>query len=275
MSEDLRLKKLRGSGGYVMATVSDEEQSKGNLGGPDLFLAPMGRLDSAKISKFFCNTCEKDYEGSPKIDYENPNEEVAENLVLVERGQYICTTCGSTIAEYREFSKPDKETEVGLAKPVESTSVDSTVESSGFSQSPSPESMDSLFTQTDTPETPEELLSFDFSQNEQDNSQPQAEIQSLESVNSIVGMVVYDENAKRVGTANEVGVDSSQSLVLVISKDDGTEAKIPWNQIRKVGEIVLLGGQITSSTTEQGKCPDCGFSNKQGSKFCEQCGTQI
>ena len=275
MSTELRLKKLRGSGGYVMATVSDEEQSKGNLGGPDLFLAPMGRLDSAKISKFFCNTCEKDYEGSPKIDYENPNEEVAENLVLVERGQYICTKCGSTIAEYREFSKPDNQIEVGLAKPVGSTTVDSTVQSSGFSQSPSSESLESLYTQTKTPETPEDLPNFDFSQNEQDNSQPQAEMQSLESVSSIVGMVVYDENAKRVGIANEVGVDSSQSLVLVISKDDGTEGKIPWNQIRKVGEIVLLGSQITSPTTEQGKCPDCGFANKQGSKFCEQCGTQI
>ena len=35
MSSDLRIKKLRGSGGYVMAQVSDEQQRKGNLGGPD------------------------------------------------------------------------------------------------------------------------------------------------------------------------------------------------------------------------------------------------
>ena len=39
MSSDLRLKKLRGSGGYVMATVTDEQQVKGNLGGPDLFFS--------------------------------------------------------------------------------------------------------------------------------------------------------------------------------------------------------------------------------------------
>ena len=39
MSAELRLKKLRGSGGFVMARVTDEQQSKGNLGGPDLFLA--------------------------------------------------------------------------------------------------------------------------------------------------------------------------------------------------------------------------------------------
>ena len=79
MSAELRLKKLRGSGGSILAKVTDEQQSKGNLGDPDLFLAPIGRLDASKISKYTCNTCEKEFEGSPKIDFENPNEEVAEN----------------------------------------------------------------------------------------------------------------------------------------------------------------------------------------------------
>ena len=31
MSTEFRLKKLRGSGGYVMANVTDEQQMKGNL----------------------------------------------------------------------------------------------------------------------------------------------------------------------------------------------------------------------------------------------------
>jgi hypothetical protein len=67
MSSELRLKKLRGSGGFIMATINDEQQGKGNLGGPDLFLAPIGRIDTETISKFYCNTCEKDFEGAPKI----------------------------------------------------------------------------------------------------------------------------------------------------------------------------------------------------------------
>src|SRR5579875_1062329 len=108
MSTEFRLKKLRGSGGYVMASVNDDQQRKGNLGGPDLFLAPIGRLDSEKISKYYCNTCEKEYEGSPRIDYESPNEVVADNLVLLEKGQYLCTTCGSVLAEYRNFRSPMK-----------------------------------------------------------------------------------------------------------------------------------------------------------------------
>ncbi len=168
MSSELRLKKLRGSGGFVMAQVSDDQQRKGNLGGPDLFLAPIGRLDQEKISKYYCNTCEKDYEGSPKIEYESPNEEVAQNLILLERGQYMCTTCGSTIAEYREFQKQNQQADVGLAKPISSSdqpviSTESTI---------------------------------------QPNIQP--EIQTLSSpsdpqgsFSSIVGMSVYSSDAKR------------------------------------------------------------------------------
>ena len=119
MSSELRLKKLRGSGGYIMATVTDEQQMKGNLGGPDLFLAPIGRLDASTITKHFCNTCEKEFEGPPKIEFENPNEEVAENLILAERGQYICNSCNASIAEYRDFKKQDEASEVGDAKPLE------------------------------------------------------------------------------------------------------------------------------------------------------------
>ena len=48
-----------------MASLTDEQQSKGNLGGPDLFLAPIGRLPSELVSKYFCNTCEKEMEGCP------------------------------------------------------------------------------------------------------------------------------------------------------------------------------------------------------------------
>ena len=43
--DDLREKKLRGSGGYVFAKITEEEQKKGNLGGPELFIAGVGRLD--------------------------------------------------------------------------------------------------------------------------------------------------------------------------------------------------------------------------------------
>ena len=245
MSEELRLKKLRGSGGSIMARVTDQQQSKGNLGGPDLFLAPIGRLDLDKISKYTCNSCEKEFEGSPKIDFENPNEEVAENLILVERGQYICNDCGSTIAEYRNFKKPDEMNQVGLANPIE---------------------QNENFTETTTMQ--EEIVS---------DATP---IDS--SFRSIMGMDVYDENAKKIGTAKQVGVDSNQTIVLAISDSEGNDVTINWDRIGTIGEVIFLGKnsaagkEIPSIQAGEGlRCSGCNFDNKPDSKFCESCGTKL
>jgi sporulation protein YlmC with PRC-barrel domain len=257
MSSELRLKKLRGSGGYVMATVTDEQQMKGNLGGPDLFLAPIGRLDDDKITKHFCNTCEKEFEGPPKIEFENPNEEVAENLVLAERGQYICKACNASIAEYREFKKPNEEGEVGNAKPLDAnTTTAPTVE---VTTAPTVEVTTAPTVEVTTAPTVEV-------------TQPG----STASVSSIEGRTVVDENANKVGIAKQVGIDANtQSMVLVITKNDGTEGSIPWTSIKKVGEVVLLGKPEETAATQPGKCSECGFINKDDSKFCEECGTKI
>jgi len=244
MSSELRLKKLRGSGGYVMATVTDEQQMKGNLGGPDLFLAPIGRLDSQKITKHFCNTCEKEFEGAPKIVFENPNEEVAENLILAEKGQYICNSCNSSIAEYREFKKQDEAGEVGSAKPLEPQNTSQQVGTTQQVISP-------------PQQTPQEIA-----------TQPGP----ATSVTSIEGRAIFDENANKIGTAKQVGIDSTQSMVLVITKEDGTEGSIPWSNIKKIGQVILLGNP---AVPQPGKCSNCGFGNKEGSKFCEDCGTKI
>ena len=250
MSDELRLKKLRGSGGSVLAKVTDEQQSKGNLGGPDLFLAPIGRLDASKISKYTCNTCEKEFEGSPKIDFENPNEEVAENLILVERGQYICNECGSTIAEYRNFKKPDELNQVGLANPIEKT------EFADFEN----------VVQSTTMQ--EEIVS---------------ETSPIDSsFRSIMGMDTYDENAKKIGIAKQVGVDSSQNIVLVISDNEGNDVTVNWDRIGTIGEVIFLGKNNRGATEtpkiqpgEGLRCSSCNFDNKLDSKFCESCGTKL
>ena len=253
MSSELRVKKLRGSGGYVMASINDDQQMKGNLGGPDLFLAPIGRLDSELISKHFCNTCEKEFEGPPKIEYENPNEEVAENLILAEKGQYICNTCNSTIAEYREFKKEDEVQEVGAAKPLEPQ----TAPESSIQEEPSQTEVQEQPTTQTIPEV------------------KATEPSSAESVSSIEGLPVYDENARKIGIAKQAGIDSNQNMVLLITKNDGTDGSVPWASIGKVGEIILLGKVPSAQTIQPGKCPSCGFVNNDGSKFCEECGTKL
>ena len=242
MSSDLRLKKLRGSGGYIMASVTDDQQRKGNLGGPDLFLAPVGRIEIDKISKYFCNTCEKDYEGSPKIDYETPNEMVADNLVLMEKGQYVCTTCGSVLAEYRNFSKLKENKEVGLAQP-QSIPSQNLVESS----------------------TPS------YTQQQQASYQSALASSGVTTFNSIAGIDVYDSEARRVGVVKEVGIQTGQAgVVLIVTKNDGRDMAIKWEEIKKIGEIVLL-----SSAEASTKCTGCGYVNNPDSKFCESCGKKI
>jgi len=253
MSAELRLKKLRGSGGFIMARVTDEQQSKGNLGGPDLFLAPIGRLEADKISKYTCNTCEKEFEGSPNIEFENPNEEVAENLILVERGKYLCNGCGSTIAEYRDFRKPNEQVEVGLANPIE-------------------QQQEASFSDFDT-----------FTDQETEPVQAAPEPSSrVDTFRSIFGMDVFDESAKRIGKAKQVGVDANQELVLVVSDVSGNDINVSWSRIGTVGEVIFLGKSGNTETkvesTPVGKglrCPSCNFDNKPDSKFCESCGTQL
>lgn len=262
MSSELRLKKLRGSGGYVMAKISDQEQMKGNLGGPDLFLAPIGRLDKEKITKYFCNTCEKEFEDSPKIEYENPNEEVAENLMLVEKGQYLCNSCNSSLAEYREFRKSDEGAEVGAAKPLDTSQQRTEI----------------------PPEQPAQAETTQDIQPQEIQQEQPAQSSTAEptgKVSSIEGLAVYDENATKIGTAKQVGVDASQTMVLVVTKNDGNETTIPWTKIKKVGEVILLGSPDTPTPaapqvqSQPGKCSSCGFENKEGSKFCEQCGNKL
>ena len=276
MSSELRIKKLRGSGGYVMARINDDQQMKGNLGGPDLFLAPIGRLDADKISKHFCNTCEKEFEGSPKIEFENPNEEVAENLILAERGQYLCTSCNSAIAEYREFKKQDEAGDVGQAKPL-----DAQVASPPQEVAPPAAATTTAqdFTTSAPPPPPQEVAPpAAATTTAQETPQPTTQPGSADSVSSIEGRAVYDENANKIGIAKQVGIDSTQSMVLVLTKNDGTEGSVPWTSIKKVGEIILLGNPESSpqpTTTQPGQCPQCGFVNNPGSKFCEECGTKL
>jgi sporulation protein YlmC with PRC-barrel domain len=256
MSSELRLKKLRGSGGFVLAQVTDDQQRKGNLGGPDLFLAPVGRIEPERISKYYCNTCEKDYEGSPKIEYENPNEEVAQNLILLERGQYLCTICGSTIAEYREFQKPNQQADVGLAKPLVTEPV----------MTPAPQPV--------TPHPPTPTFAAAMQMDPPTLSTPQTPASESGSINSIVGMSVYDANAKKVGVAKQVGINSSNQVVLIISRNDGQDQAVEWNKIKKIGEIILLGDG--SERASSGViCSKCNFENKAGSKFCESCGNKL
>ncbi len=111
--------KLQGSGGYVVANITEEQKKKADLGVGKLFLAPIGKIQESDMLKHYCNNCETEFDNPPKIQIEEKtNEEVADNLNLVERGQYTCQKCNSIIGEYRVFKKRDEAGDVGPAKPM-------------------------------------------------------------------------------------------------------------------------------------------------------------
>ena len=113
---------LQGSGGHVTANLTEKQSKKADLGVGKLFLAPVGKIDSAKMIKYYCNTCNTQYQRSPVVRPEaNEGEEkVSENMMLVERGQYVCEECDSIIGEYRVFRKNDESSDAGSARPTES-----------------------------------------------------------------------------------------------------------------------------------------------------------
>lgn len=251
-----------------MAQVSDEQQRKGNLGGPDLFLAPIGRLDEYTIKKYSCNICDKEYDGSPKIEYEHPNEQVADNLILVERGQYLCIECNSPIAEYREFQKSDESSDIGNAKPSE-MSAEVFQELNNDDQEDSEGIMNEIISEnTKLIENANESLGDDLESADVDST-----------FSAITGKIVFDENAKQIGVAKQVGVNSKNEVVLVITDNYGNDKSVDWQKIKKIGEIVLLGNTVTERENIPApdglRCSNCNFDNKSDAKFCENCGSKV
>jgi sporulation protein YlmC with PRC-barrel domain len=271
MSEDenLKEKKLRGSGGFVIAHVRDEEQKKGNLGGPELFLAGIGRLPSERFVKYHCNKCDKDYSGSPEIRYDNPNEDVGEGVILIEKGEYKCHECASVIAQYRKFDSSTTQAEPAPSKPQpqkKSKSVDNQIRNSNHGQGVA--------------------------------QHPTVSKSSLDEegfilMDSLVGMPAYDSEAMLVGNIKKVGLRRSahgrMDINFKISKEksgnDTEMVEISWNNISKIGDIVLLTqtkNQISSSDIESSargevkvKCPNCNFDNEGDALFCADCGRKL
>ncbi len=97
---------LHGSGGRVIADITEDQAKKADLGVGKCFLAPVGKIEEKNMQKYFCKKCDLDFDSSPKIQIEErPNEPVADGLILIERGQYVCQKCNSIIGEYRVFKK--------------------------------------------------------------------------------------------------------------------------------------------------------------------------
>ncbi|HJU79482.1 MAG TPA: zinc-ribbon domain-containing protein [Nitrososphaeraceae archaeon] len=252
-NQDLREKKLRGSGGYVLAHITDEEQKKGNLGGPELFLAGIGRLPSDRLVKYHCNKCDKDYQGSPNISFENPNEDLGEGVTLFEKGEYKCKTCKSIIAQYRKFDAPEE----SEPKEPESPEISTPVEI------PDTKNSDTVSETTIKPQS-----SASIAQNE------------FISIQSLVGMPAYDWDAMLIGKVQEIGLKRTSKGKMEINlkipkKSNNQNIEVAWKNISKIGDIILLENSEPSQTTQEGQCPHCNFQNESDAVFCSECGKKI
>ena len=104
-NEDLEEKKLLGSGGYVLAKLTEQEELRASLGVPQIFLANVERLNEDRFTRYFCKKCSREYHGCPNITYTNPNEELGNGIILIEKGEYQCRICNNIIAIYRKFNR--------------------------------------------------------------------------------------------------------------------------------------------------------------------------
>ena len=290
--EELKEKKLRGSGGYVIARVSDYEQKKGNLGGPELFIAGIGRLPKDRILKYYCNKCEKDYPSSPDLNYENPNEEVGEGVVLIEKGEYKCSVCNAVISQYRKFNNetppPNKTHSFSQLKSSDVTkSVNGVSDSSSKNKSESEKPMLSSNTYEENT-----LDSIQFESTDTKSTSVTIAKGKYFPIQSIIGMPVYDHEAMLVGNVQEIGLRKSLNGTIQITlkidnhdktsetNDDELHGEISWSDISKIGDIVLVNWQqkkILSSSTSIDKkiCVACQYHNESDALYCEQCGKKL
>jgi sporulation protein YlmC with PRC-barrel domain len=301
-------KKLRGSGGYAIAKVSDDEQKKANLGGPELFLAGVGKLDNDRFKKYYCNKCEKEYQGAPNLEFENPNEDLGENIILKEKGEYKCKNCDYIIAQYRKFDESkdnatleskdqnEKEKENG------NKSYDEVVETENKNESNNKSSINPI-----------------NSINPTENSDNDKAIPDLKStyvhIEKIIGMSTYDNNAHLIGNVQEIGLrkllDGNVEFSFKIKDSNNEIREIEWNKISKIGDIIILADQSLhasenksrgliddisnvsgdnsnintnssslASSSLTGKldtktCKNCKSPNEAESVFCEECGKKL
>lgn len=215
MAEDMAQKKLRGSGGFAIARVTDDEQKMANLGGPELFLAGIGRLEEDRFTKYFCNKCEKEFDGAPALKYENPNEDLGEGVTLVEKGEYKCKTCNSTIAQYRKFDAPAQQAQAPAKAEIKPVAEKPAATSA-------PATTDDGFVTID------QLVGMS----------------AYDSDAMLVGKV------QKIGLRRSGG---NAQVSVKITTESG-EKDVDWNGISKIGDIILLSSAGMTASAKCSSC---------------------
>ena len=185
-------------------------------------------------------------------------------MILVEKGEYKCDTCASTIAQYRKFDST------------------STKEVSAPTNSQSPP--ENVIESTKSKEAPKV-------RGGSENIKKPSLSDGFVLMETLIGMPAYDGDAMLVGNIKEIGLRRSSrgkmDINLKVSNDqtpDNDEVvEIPWNTISKIGDIILLAqttDEIRSKDSRESgatlrKCTSCGFENEADSIYCADCGKKV
>lgn len=274
-NNNLSEKKLRGSGGYVLAKITDAEQKKGNLGGPDLFLAGVGRLSDDRFSKYYCNKCEKEFPGCPRIDYETPDEDLGEGIRLLETGEYKCAGCNNTISQYRKFSSPEVSTDIIDPETQHQTSDEDGKRNAALN---SPE-MNVTTTSNHQVYSPTSKGSGIAFKSTLGNG---VRLEGFVPIQSLIGMPAYDSEAMLIGKVSELGLRKASNGKMDLSMKIRTDnelsnhsTEVLWENISKIGDVVLLSTKPSSTNDILPKCSSCGYENEKAAIFCEECGKKL
>lgn len=249
-------------------------------------------------SRNICNKCEKEYQGAPNIEFENPNEDLGENIILIEKGEYKCKTCNYVIAQYRKFNESKNE-EVKQQQNSNSNMVytkGQTGNSNSIIKEIEEEDNDKRVQENPNGVNQSKESKFGSSTNISFDTES-----SYVHIEKIVGMLTYDHNAHLLGKVNEIGLrmksDGKVEFCFKVKDSDDSFSEISWNNISKIGDIIILADEnassdekndFTSSNTNsisdsrtnlsksEGKiCTNCNFKNEVESIFCEECGKKL
>jgi len=198
--------------------------------------------------------------------FDNPNEDLGEGVILEEKGEYKCKKCKNTIAQYRKFRSHQNE------KAVQDNS-------SSVNQQEVGQQISST--------RPEETSRAVDSIHEVHIALVNGEFLPIQS---LIEMPAYDSEAMLIGNIKEIGlrrlkngtVDVSIMVNNQLKDKDAKSSEILWSKISKIGDIVLINENRSkvepdsrNGSTTLAKCKACGYTNEEGSKYCEECGSKL
>lgn len=233
--------RVKGSGGYILADLYDEEVGRARLAG-ELFIGALGRVDEARIISYYCNSCGKEFKGSPMIRSSDAGEEVAKGHLLLEQGEYVCRECNGTIARYKVFSRVSKGSTPTAMSGADMVEHESLHDEAGRVGRKSIESNEGI---------------------------------SLRRLVEESASVVYKGN--RIGVIKDIVVIMDGKISLLIERSNGKDGNddecndsdllLPWELVESIeyGTVKVKGKT----------CSKCGYENSILDTYCAECGNRL